>query len=99
MNGIAALGGLAALITGIVLRSHYEPLKRVCSSGLGVVGQAFDGAAQQQCSRNSDLAGLGLALIIIGVCCMGLALLNLRETRAIRQHALRLPTRKPEEPS
>jgi hypothetical protein len=86
-----AVGGLAALIAGLVLRSHYEGAKRVCSSSLGALSQALDQAAQQQCNKDSDLAGLGLALIIVGVSCLGLGLLNLKEAREIKARLLTAP--------
>ncbi len=85
-NGIAAIGGLAALIVGIVLRSHYEPLAHVCSSGVGVVSQAFVPAAQHQCSTDSGLAGFGLGLAIFGGCCLVAAFLSMQEVFAIGQH-------------
>jgi hypothetical protein len=98
LNGLAVLGSLAALITGIVLRSHYEPIKHACSSGLGTLGQAFAATAQQQCSRDSDLAGVGLALIGVGICCLGLALLNLREAATLRRGMQPVPKPSPSPP-
>ncbi|HST54337.1 MAG TPA: hypothetical protein VLJ42_00380 [Solirubrobacteraceae bacterium] len=81
----SAAGGVAALVAGLVMRSHYEPIKRLCDSGLGALGQAFNPSAQQHCSLDSSLAVIGTCLAIVGVCTLGLALLNLREARKPRR--------------
>jgi hypothetical protein len=33
--------GLVTLIGGLLLHGHFEPVKRVCDSGLGALGQAL----------------------------------------------------------
>jgi hypothetical protein len=58
--------GLLALIGGLVLHGHYEPIKRACSSGLGVIGQALEPSAQAHCSLDSALAEVGTVAMVIG---------------------------------
>lgn len=58
--------GLLALIGGLVLHGHYEPIKRACSSGLGVIGQALEPSAHSHCSLDSALAEVGTVAIVIG---------------------------------
>jgi hypothetical protein len=59
--------GLLALIGGLVLHGHYEPVKQVCDSGLGALGQALEPSAQSHCSLDSALAELGTVATVIGV--------------------------------
>jgi hypothetical protein len=58
--------GLLALIVGLVLHGHYEPIKRVCDSGIGALGQALEPSAQQHCSLDSTLAEAGTVSTVIG---------------------------------
>jgi hypothetical protein len=64
--GVSGVGGVAALIIGLVLRAHYAAIHAACSSGLGVVGQAVNGSAQSQCSSAADFLNLAYALIFAG---------------------------------
>ncbi len=67
--------GLLALIAGLVLQGHYGPIKRVCDSGLGALGQALEPSAQQKCSLDSLLAEVGTIATVLGVVILAGALL------------------------
>jgi hypothetical protein len=69
--------GLLVLIVGLVLHGHYEPIKRVCESGLGVLSQAVEPRSQQHCWLDSVLAEVGTAATIIGAIILAGALLML----------------------
>jgi hypothetical protein len=58
--------GLLALIGGLVLHGHYEPIKQVCDSGLGGLGQALEPSAHSHCSLDSALAEIGMVATVIG---------------------------------
>jgi len=58
--------GLLALIGGLVLHGHYEPIKQVCNSGLGALGQAIEPSARSHCSLDSALAEVGTVATVIG---------------------------------
>lgn len=58
--------GLVALIAGLVLHGHYGPIKHVCDSGIGALGQALDPSAQQKCSLDSLLAEVGTIATVLG---------------------------------
>jgi hypothetical protein len=58
--------GLLALIGGLVLHGHYEPIKQVCDSSLGALGQALEPSAHSHCSLDSTLAELGTVATILG---------------------------------
>lgn len=58
--------GLLALIVGLVLHGHYAPIKHVCESGVGVLGQALEPSAQQKCSLDSALAEIGTVATVLG---------------------------------
>jgi hypothetical protein len=64
--GLTGVGSLAALIVGLVLHGHYEPIKQVCDSGVGALGQALSSSAQQHCSLDSTLAEAGHWATLIG---------------------------------
>jgi hypothetical protein len=59
--------GLVALIAGLVLHAHFEPIKHVCDSGIGALGQALDPSAQHKCSLDSLLAEVGTIATVLGV--------------------------------
>lgn len=75
--GLTAVGSLVALIAGIVLRSHYEPLTAICQSGIGALGQAVDTQAQTSCSLDSGLSDAGLFLIVVGALILAGAVMSL----------------------
>lgn len=58
--------GLLALIGGILLHGHYEPIKTICDSGLGALGQALEPSAHSHCSLDSALAEVGTVATVIG---------------------------------
>jgi hypothetical protein len=58
--------GLLLLIGGLVLHGHYEPIKQVCNSGLGALGQAIEPSARSHCSLDSALAEVGTVATVIG---------------------------------
>ncbi len=58
--------GLLLLIGGIALHSHYQPIKEVCNSGLGALGQAIEPSARSHCSLDSALAEVGTVATVIG---------------------------------
>ena len=58
--------GLLALIGGILLHDHYEPIKAICDSGLGALGQALEPSAHSHCSLDSALAEVGTVATVIG---------------------------------
>jgi hypothetical protein len=58
--------GLLALIAGLVLHAHYGPIKHVCDSGIGALGQALDPSAQHKCSLDSLLAEVGTIATVVG---------------------------------
>ena len=64
--GLTGVGSLAALIGGLVLHSHYEPIKQVCDSGVGALGQTLSTSAQSHCSLDSSLAEYGIWIAVIG---------------------------------
>jgi hypothetical protein len=66
-SGGGAGVGLLALIGGLVLHGHYEPVKSICDSGLGALGQALEPSAQSHCSLDGALAELGTVATVIGV--------------------------------
>jgi hypothetical protein len=68
--------GLLTLIGGLLLHGHYEPIKRVCDSGLGTLGQALSKSAQVHCGLDSFLAVVGTILIVIGAGILAVALLT-----------------------
>jgi len=65
-SGSGAGIGLLSLIAGLVLHGHYGPIKHVCDSGLGTLGQALDPSAQHKCSLDSILAEVGTVATVIG---------------------------------
>jgi hypothetical protein len=65
-SGGGAGVGLLTLIAGLVLHGHYEPIKQVCDSGLGVLGQAVEPSAHSHCSLDSALAEVGTVATVIG---------------------------------
>jgi hypothetical protein len=68
--------GLLTLIGGLVLHGHYEPVKRVCDSGLGTLGQALSKSAQVHCGLDSFLAVMGTILTVGGAFILAIALLT-----------------------
>ncbi|HEV3344354.1 MAG TPA: hypothetical protein VG125_28520 [Pirellulales bacterium] len=58
--------GLLLLIGGLVLHGHYAPIKSICDSGLGALGQALEPSAQSHCSLDSALAEAGTVAMVIG---------------------------------
>lgn len=76
---LACLASLAAAIGGVALRDHYEPLHRLCSSGVG----AFV-ATQQDCNLYGIATDTGLGLAILGALAFvgtGWTLINLWRER------------------
>ena len=69
--------GAAAMVGAYVLRSHYEPTKQLCESGVGAVGQAFSSSVQQHCTIAEGLADLGTVVLVIGAVMIGLFVLVL----------------------
>lgn len=67
--------GLVTLIGGLVLHGHFEPIKRVCDSGVGRVGQALSKSAEVHCGLDSFLAVIGTILIVGGAFILAAALL------------------------
>lgn len=70
-GGSAASGGglfvgLVALLGGLKLHSHYEPIKQLCASGYGAVAQAVEPNTQGHCGLDSALAEGGLVAAILG---------------------------------
>jgi hypothetical protein len=65
-SGSGAGIGLVALIAGLVLHAHYGPIKQVCDSGIGTLGQALDPSAQHKCSLDSLLAEVGTIATVVG---------------------------------
>jgi hypothetical protein len=64
--GLTGIASLVALIVGLILHGHYEPIKQVCDSGVGALGQSLSSSAQQHCSMDSTLAEAGHYATIIG---------------------------------
>lgn len=58
--------GLLAVVGGVFLHSHFQPLAQVCQSGLGVLGQAVSSNAQTDCSLDHGLAEFGTFMSIGG---------------------------------
>ncbi len=64
------------LVGGLLLHAHYQPIKQVCDSGIGVLGQAVEPSAQQHCSLDSALAEFGTVLTILGAIALAATLLG-----------------------
>ena len=72
--------GIAMIVGGFWLKSHYEPIVQMCNSGFGTFAQAVSSSANSDCSTASSavtaspwLIGIGFVLAIGS----GLAMLGL----------------------
>lgn len=59
-SGLLAVGG------GLFLHSHYGPIKQVCQSGIGALGQTLEPHSQSYCTLASFLTELGTIMTISG---------------------------------
>lgn len=82
---LTALISAAALVGGLLLHNHYEPLKQLCNSGVGALGQAVSTSAQTDCSLDSFLADMGLWVAIISGLILAGAVLTLIAKRQQRE--------------
>lgn len=82
--------GIVMVVAGFWLRSHYEPVVRVCNTGLGGFARALSTGADRNCSTAQDavsaapwLIGVGAALAIGAVLALAgvLAALGLSSRR------------------
>jgi hypothetical protein len=86
---LVGVASLVALIVGLVLHGHYQPIAQVCNSGVGALGQAISSSAQESCSTDSSLAGAGHWATIIG----GFVLAIRCAARALRAEGSRVRRR------
>jgi uncharacterized membrane protein len=76
IGGIGSCGiGLLALVAGLLLRHHYEPIRQACNSSVGLFSQEVSGHALAHCGLDGTLADIGTALIVCGIVILAITLL------------------------
>lgn len=76
IGGIGSCGiGLLALIAGLLLRHHYEPIRQACNLSVGLFSQEVSGHALAHCGLDGTLADIGTALIVCGIVILAITLL------------------------
>jgi hypothetical protein len=79
--------GVVFLIIGIIMQAATSSGYAVCNSPIGAIGQAFSSGVQVHCGLDSGVHEFGSALVWIGVCAIGGAVLLTLVTLASTQNA------------